>query len=126
MHTNPDLEGAANDDDVRASGRGASALPRGGDGPDAVSAAAEADAGEVFALAQRAACEQLAVLIGRAGACRATGLPRSSWYRHNRASPAPPRPDPIPHAQRVQPRALSPAERARVRELLNSLPALCR
>src|SRR5699024_4685258 len=48
------------------------------------------------------------------------GLPRSSWYRHHRRSPAPPRPGPIPHVERVQPRALSAAERARVRELLHS------
>ncbi len=94
----------------------------GGDGPDAASAAAQAGAGgEVFALAQQAACEQLAVLIGRSAACRAVGLPRSSWYRHNRISAAPARPEPIPHAERVQPRALAPAERVRVRELLNSL-----
>ena len=69
---------------------------------------------------QQAACEELAELIGRAQACLVTGVPRSSWYRHNRVSPAPPRPAPKPHAERVQPRALSPAERARVRELLNT------
>lgn len=79
------------------------------------------DAGvHVFARAQRAACEQLSELIGRAGACRATGVPRSSYYHQHRISPAPPRPAPKPHRERIQPRALSPEERVRVRELLNS------
>lgn len=76
--------------------------------------------GDAFAAVQQAACDELAELIGRAQACRATGVARSSWYRHNRVGPAPPRPAPKPHAERRQPRALSPAERARVRELLNT------
>lgn len=76
--------------------------------------------GDEFTAVQQAACEELAELIGRAQACLATGVARSSWYRHNRASPAPPRPAPKPHTERVQPRALSPAERARVHELLNT------
>jgi putative transposase len=76
--------------------------------------------GDEFAAVQLAACEELTKLIGRAQACLVTGVPRSSWYRHHRVSPAPPRPAPTPHAERVQPRALSPAERARVRELLNT------
>ncbi len=84
----------------------------------------EADAGVgpegVFAAAQQAACDELADLVGRVQACRATGLARSTYYRHNRASPAPVRPAPTPHTERSQPRALSAAERARVRELLNS------
>jgi putative transposase len=84
----------------------------------------DAGDGDVFAAAQQAACEQLAELVGRAAACRASGVPRSSWYRHNRSSPQPPRPAPKPHVERVQPRALSPAERARVRELLNTEPYL--
>ncbi|MGH3500259.1 MAG: IS3 family transposase [Nocardioidaceae bacterium] len=79
---------------------------------------------DVFTGAQHSACDQLAVLVGRVAACRATGLPRSSWYRHNRVSPPPPRPAPTPHVERVQPRALSQAERARVRELLNTEPFL--
>ncbi len=76
--------------------------------------------GDEFTAVQQAACDELAELIGRAQACLVTGVPRSSWYRHNRVSPAPPRPAPKPHTERVQPRALSPAERARVRELLNT------
>lgn len=88
-------------------------------------AAADSDAGtgdgrEAFTAAQRAACDELAELIGRAAACRSTGVPRSTYYRHNRRSPAPPRPAPKPHTERVQPRALSAAERARVHELLNT------
>ena len=78
----------------------------------------------VFAVARQAACDELAGLVGRAAACRATGLPRSSWYRGNRISPAPARPAPKPHTERVQPRALSAEERARVRELLNTEPYL--
>lgn len=91
----------------------------------AVDVGASAQAGgeggwDTFAAAQRQACDELAGLVGRAAACRATGVPRSSWYRHHRISPAPARPAPKPHTERVQPRALSPEERARVRELLNS------
>jgi Transposase and inactivated derivatives len=77
---------------------------------------------DAFDDAQQAACEELADLVGRAAACRATGMPRSSWYRRNRISPPPPRPTPKPHIERMQPRALSPDERARVRQLLNTEP----
>jgi putative transposase len=80
------------------------------------------DGGDVFVAVQQKACDELADLVGRAQACRATGLPRSSWYWHNRISPAPSRPAPKPHTERVQPRALSPQERDHVRELLNSEP----
>lgn len=76
----------------------------------------------VFTTAQEAACEQLAPLVGRAGACRATGLPRSSWYRHHRVGPAPARPPRKPQTERIQPRALSKDERAAVRELLDTEP----
>lgn len=92
----------------------------GGDGADAVEVAGHAEAGDAFALAQQAACEQLALLVGRVAACRAVGLPRSTWYRHHRVNPAPPRPEPTPHVDRVQPRALSQTERENVRQLLNS------
>ena len=47
--------------------------------------------GDEFAAVQLAACDELTELIGRAQACLATGVARSSWYRHNRVSPAPPR-----------------------------------
>jgi hypothetical protein len=32
--------------------------------------------GDVFVVAQRTACDQLTELVGRAAACRATGVPR--------------------------------------------------
>jgi putative transposase len=57
--------------------------------------------------------EAIAVLAPRTGtraACAAVGAPQASYYRRHRASP-PPRPVPVPHAGRVQPRALSQAER---------------
>ena len=45
--------------------------------------------------------------IGTRAACAASGVPQASWYRRHRASPAPPRPAPVPHRDRVQPRALA-------------------
>jgi putative transposase len=63
------------------------------------------------------AITQLIPIVGTAGACRAVGQPRSSWYRRHRQSPPPPRP-PRP-APRSQPRALSPAERQQVLEVLH-------
>jgi transposase InsO family protein len=65
-----------------------------------------------------AAITQLTPIVGTAAACRALGQPRSSWYRTHRRSPAPPRP-PRP-APRRQPRALTPAERAQVLEVLHA------
>jgi putative transposase len=64
------------------------------------------------------AITKLVPIVGVAGACRAVGQPRSSWYRRHRQSPAPPRP-PRP-APRPQPRALSPAERQRVLGVLHA------
>jgi putative transposase len=61
--------------------------------------------------------EAIAVMaprIGTRAACRAAGVAQASWYRRHRASTAPPRPVPVPHRDRVQPRALLPAERAAV------------
>jgi len=63
------------------------------------------------------AINQLAPVVGTARACRVLGQPRSSWYRHHRRSPAPPRP-PRP-APAPQPRALSAAERQQVLEVLH-------
>jgi putative transposase len=60
----------------------------------------------------------LAPIVGTAAACQAVGQARSSWYRHHRRSPAPPRPPrpaPAPH-----PRALGPTEQARVLEVLHA------
>lgn len=66
------------------------------------------------------AVRQLALLIGTRAACRATGRPQASYYRHHRQSPVPapvqgPKPPPRP-----QPRALSQAEREAVRMVLDS------
>ena len=61
--------------------------------------------------------EAIAVLAPRTGtraACAAVGAPQASYYRRRRASPPPPRPAPVPHAGRVQPRALSQAERQQI------------
>ena len=60
----------------------------------------------------------LSPIVGTTGACRLLGWPRSSWYRTHRrseASPRPPRPAPRP-----QPRALSPAERQQVLDVLHA------
>jgi len=63
------------------------------------------------------AITQLEPLIGTRKACRATGRPQASHYRRHRQSPAPVRP---PRERKPQPRALSAAERAQVRAVLNS------
>ena len=65
-----------------------------------------------------AAITTLSPIVGTAAACGAVGQPRSSWYRVHRCSPAPPRP-PRP-APRPQPRALAPAERQQVLEVLHA------
>jgi putative transposase len=65
--------------------------------------------------------EAIATLTPRTGtraACAAVGAPQASYYRRHRASLPPPRPAPVPHAGRVQPRALSQAER---QEILGTL-----
>jgi putative transposase len=64
------------------------------------------------------AITQLAPMVGTAGACRAVGWPRSSWYRAHRRSPASPRPPRSP--RRPQPRALSAAERQQVLDVLHA------
>ena len=59
----------------------------------------------------------LVPITGTAGACRATGQPRASWYRAHRQSPPPPRPPrPTP---RLQPRALGASERQQALEVLH-------
>lgn len=63
------------------------------------------------------AITELTPLIGIRSACAATGRPQASHYRRHRQSPAPSRPK---RERKPQPRALSTAERARVREVLNS------
>ncbi len=61
----------------------------------------------------RQAAEELAPQVGISAACRALGVPRSSFYRARRPRREPP-PRPAPA------RALPPEERAQVRDLLNS------
>lgn len=63
---------------------------------------------------------ELAPLIGTAAACAAAGRSRATHYRRHRISARPTRRAPILHVDRVQPAALSPAERARVLEVLHS------
>ena len=63
------------------------------------------------------AIAELAPLIGKRAACRATGRPQANHYRRHRQSPPPPRPV---RQRRPQPRALSQTERDTVRALLNS------
>lgn len=63
------------------------------------------------------AIDQLAPIVGTATACRVVGRPRASWYRAHRRSPAPP--GPPRQAPRPQARALAPAERQQVLEVLH-------
>jgi len=63
------------------------------------------------------AITELQPLVGTRKACQVTGRPQASHYRRHRKSPAPVRP---PQERRPQPRALSAAERAQVRAVLNS------
>jgi putative transposase len=66
------------------------------------------------------AVAELAPLIGKRAACRATGRPQASYYRQHRQSPAPLPVHGPKRAPRPQPRALSGDERAGVRAVLNS------
>jgi len=66
------------------------------------------------------AVEELKDDLGVAGACRAVGASRASWHRRHRASPAPAKPAPVPHRERVQPQALTPAEADEVLAVLES------
>ena len=59
---------------------------------------------------------ELAPLIGTRAACAAIGQPRATYYRRHHQSPRPHRP---PHERALQPRALSPAERAEVLSVLH-------
>lgn len=49
---------------------------------------------------------ELAPQVGVREACDALGASRAGYYRRHRITPAPERPAPIPHRDRVQPRAL--------------------
>jgi putative transposase len=63
----------------------------------------------------------LAPRIGTRAACRAAGVPQATWYRRHRISPVPPGPAPVPHKERVQPRALAAAERQAILDALHSV-----
>jgi putative transposase len=67
-----------------------------------------------------AAVAELAPRTGMRAACAAVGCAQASWYRRHRASPLPPRPGPIAHRERRQPRALATAERQQILEVLHS------
>jgi putative transposase len=62
----------------------------------------------------------LAPQLGVRAACAAAGAAQAGYYRRHRASPPPQRPPRVPHRDRVQPRALSPAERAAILGALHS------
>lgn len=66
------------------------------------------------------AITSMAPRIGRRAACAAAGVAQATWYRRHRTSPVPPRRAPVPHRDRVQPRALAPAERAAILAALHS------
>jgi putative transposase len=66
------------------------------------------------------AIARLAPRIGTRAACAACGVAQASWYRRHRASPLPARRAPVPHRDRVQPRALAPAERAAILAALHA------
>ncbi len=62
----------------------------------------------------------LAPRIGTRAACAAAGRAQATHYRAHRVSPAPERAVPVPHRDRVQPRALSTAERQRILDACHS------
>ncbi|HVT17521.1 MAG TPA: IS3 family transposase, partial [Thermoanaerobaculia bacterium] len=61
------------------------------------------------------AAAELAPSVGAAAACRACGVARASWYRRGRPSASPAR-----RERRRSPRALAPAERQGVLDILHS------
>jgi putative transposase len=66
------------------------------------------------------AVTELAPQLGVRAACEAVGAAQASYYRRHRQSPAPVRPEPIPHRQRHQPRALSATEQQAILDVLHS------
>jgi putative transposase len=62
----------------------------------------------------------LAPRIGTRAACAAAGVPQATWYRRHRIGRPLQRPAPVPHTQRIQPRALAPAERTAILDTLHS------
>jgi putative transposase len=66
------------------------------------------------------AVAELAPRIGVREACDAIGASQAGYYRRHRHSPAPERPAPIPHRDRLQPRALNPEEQQAILDVLHS------
>ena len=66
------------------------------------------------------AVSELAPQLGVRAACEAVGAAQAGYYRRHRQSPPPQRPEPIPHRQRRQPRALSAAEQQAILDVLHS------
>ena len=66
------------------------------------------------------AVAELAPTIGVRAACDALGAAQASYYRRHRHSPAPARPTPVSHRDRLQPRALSDAQQQAIRTELHS------
>ena len=58
--------------------------------------------------------------IGVRAACDAIGAAQAGYYRRHRKSASPPRPVPVPHRDRPQPRALTAAERQTILDVLHS------
>jgi len=58
--------------------------------------------------------------MGVRAACAAVGVAQAGYYRRHRVSPLRPRPAPVAHRDRPQPRALSPLERGRILKVLHS------
>jgi putative transposase len=63
----------------------------------------------------------MAPRIGTRAACAAAGVPQATWYRRHRISPPAPKAALIPHTERVQPRALAPAERTAILDVLHTV-----
>ena len=67
--------------------------------------------------------EAIALMTPRMGtraACAAAGVPQATWYRRHRISPPRPKAAPVPQTERVQPRALAPAERTAILDVLHT------
>ena len=67
-----------------------------------------------------AAVADLVPVVGVRAACEAVGVAQASWYRRHRQSVPPARRQPVGHRERVQPRALTPAERQTILHELHS------
>jgi putative transposase len=66
------------------------------------------------------AVAELAPQIGVRAACAAVGAAQAGYYRRHRISPAPVRPVPVAHRDRLQPRALSEHEQQGILDVLHS------